>query len=108
MRSVKVNRMDKIDRELFSSTLRISESDVNREEDLSTLMKWKITTKKDIVNMRENLDQLTNPFLLKDGYTEEETSIAAHKARYAKERRELFLEIITDRIDVVKAGVHVL
>jgi len=57
--------------------------------------------RKDIVNTSENLDQLTNVLLRRDDVDEKQNAIAAHKAKYARERQIVFLDIIRNRIEYI-------
>jgi len=91
---------------IYSSTLGKDENDVQNETDLQVLKAWEITVRKDIVNTSENLDQLTNVLLRRnDMVDEEQNAIAAHKARYARERQLIFLDIVKNRIDYILSSI---
>jgi len=96
-----LNKIYNMSKVIYSSTLGKDENDVQKEEDLQVLKAWEITVRKDIINTSENLDQLTNILLRRDDVDEQQNAIAAHKAKYARERQIIFLDIIRNRIDFI-------
>lgn len=87
---------------IFSKTLGINEDDVKEIVDIQILKSWKFTIKKDIINMSEKYDQNINPLLLRDSQDPKEAAVAAHKALYAKEKQELLLELVIDKINTLE------
>lgn len=88
-----------MNKEIFNSTLNITESDVNEQTSIDVLINWGFIVKKDIININEKYDQNSNPLLVREGQSEEDTALAAHRALYALKRQQLFLELIDIRIN---------
>jgi len=85
-------------KEIYNSTLGINETDILEEYDVPKLEYWKFIIKKDVININEKYDQNSNVLLLREGQTETDAAIAAHKALYAMKRQELLVELIESRL----------
>ena len=85
-------------KELYNSTLDIYEADVVECQSLDTLYQWRFIVSKDIVNINEKYDQNNNPHLVREGTSEQDAALAAHRALYALKRQQLFKDLIELRI----------
>ena len=91
-------------KEIFNSTLGISESDIETSTDIFELRQWSLGIQKDIININEKYDQNSNEYLIRDNQDSKEVAIAAHKALYALKRQELFNKMIENRIEELNSS----